>query len=127
MKFKNSLTTWKLIIALQFVGSVCVFVGSYANWILNGIGQFVLLPGSIVAALLANKLIGKWEMIGKWEIETAIRMHLYPVGLMDRIYLPFAVLFNLVLFSLCFRIVRRAKNSQPQNNQHNNEVPASEA
>jgi hypothetical protein len=109
MKFKDRSTPWKLIFALQFMGSVCVLFGSYTNFVLESIGQMALLPGSIISSVLLG------NMIEKWELRAEMHGSGFAAGMTDRLLLPAAVLFNLALLFLIYRIVSRAKRLQYKN------------
>jgi hypothetical protein len=78
-----------LIIGLQFSGVVLVLVGSGASALVQIAGLGLLLPGSLVAAVLPLQKLWHPLLWRLWQTDS--------IGFSNLLYLPVVVILNLVV------------------------------
>jgi len=89
---------WGIVAAIQITGAVLVILGAGRDIAVNVGGLALLLPGSVIAAILPLEKL--WHPI-LWRL-----LRTDPWGLSDALYLPVAIAANL-LVGWAIRILQR--------------------
>ena len=79
---------WVTVIAVNAVGAALIFIGGAGSAAIQVLGLLLLFPGSLIAALLPLQKL--WQPV-LWRC-----CQTDPAGLSNALYLPVAVLTNLL-------------------------------